>query len=452
MRIRKFKMTSLPQKEPIISVGLLEDAPSISFDLAGEFKLDGAGVGEGAYRAYADGKQLCLVNQADTPIHHSRTLHLVPLAQENTFFSIRDVKIGKQFHWERLCNQMFSGELCLFTASAKKITAINKILLESYLESVISSEMSPENPVEFLKAHCICSRSWLLHQLNEKSAEGPAGHRTDYRAGEIISWTGREAHKNFDVCADDHCQRYQGIGRINGAAKRAVQETRGEVLTHNGQVCDTRYSKCCGGITENFSTAWEDEDIVYLTSITDAGSSSAPVSREEDARRFILSQPAAYCNIKDKNIIKRILPDFDCETRDFFRWTVDISQQDISALVFSKTGVDFGAIKDIVPLARGASGRLFKIKLCGTKQEKIIGKELEIRRILSPTHLLSSAFVVEPRGVKGELPDGFRITGAGWGHGVGLCQIGAAGMAEHGTTYREILSHYFKGAQLTTLY
>ena len=231
-----------------------------------------------------------------------------------------------------------------------------------------------------------------------------------------------------------------------------MKETQGKVLVYNNEICDARYSKCCGGITEKFSVAWDNTPVPYLESTTDAQEPSSPVMGEEDARRFIMSRPAAYCNIENKKVIKKILPDFDCETKYFFRWRIDLPQEELRALLLSKTGVDFGDIRALVPLERGPSGRIFKMRVRGTRQEKIIGKELEIRRILSPTHLLSSAFIVEPYGSAGNVPAGFTLHGAGWGHGVGLCQIGAAGMAEQGKTCEEILSHYFRGAQLTTLY
>ncbi len=406
----------------------------------------------GTYRASAAGDHLSLLSSAGREIFTSPALHIIPSAPQTACFTLHEVKIGKQFHWERSFSQMFKGELEIILTSSGQLTAINKILLEDYLASVIASEMSPESPEEFLKAHCISSRSWLLHQLKQKTGSDQTGRKADYAATEIISWTGREAHGTFDVCADDHCQRYQGVGRTNAAAANAVQETCGEVLVYNGEICDARYAKCCGGITENFSSAWEDVAIQYLQSTADAGQPLASVVSEQDAQQFIRSRPAAYCNIEDKKIIRRILPDFDCETKDFFRWQVDIAQDELRNLLLVKTGVDFGEITRIIPLARGPSGRLFKIKICGTREEKIIGKELEIRRILSPTHLLSSAFVVKPYGAAAGLPKGLTISGAGWGHGVGLCQIGAAGMAEQGMSYRQILSHYFQGAQLKKLY
>jgi SpoIID/LytB domain protein len=439
-------------KEPIIAVGLVEDAADIAFDIGAEFYLRNRLLPAGAYRASAAGDHLSLLSSAGHEIFTSPALHFIPSAPQTSCFTLHEVKIGKQFHWERAFSQMFKGELEIIMTPSGQVTAINKIHLEEYLASVIASEMSPESPEEFLKAHCISSRSWLLHQLKQKTAGDQTGRKADYRASEIISWTGREAHGTFDVCADDHCQRYQGVGRTNAAAAKAVQQTCGEVLVYNGEICDARYAKCCGGITEAFAVAWEDIAIPYLQSTADSGEPLAPVVSEHDAQQFILSRPAAYCNIEDKNIIRRILPDFDCETKDFFRWQVDITQDELRNLLLVKTGVDFGEITRITPLARGPSGRLFKIKICGTREEKVIGKELEIRRILSPTHLLSSAFVVEPYGAAAGIPRGFKIHGAGWGHGVGLCQIGAAGMAERGMSCRQILSHYFHGAQLEKLF
>ena len=442
----------MPRTEPIIAVGLIEDAPEVNFELLGEFHLENIFLKPGTYRVFCEGELLCLASSDNDWIHRSRSLQIMPSVTESALFTLHEVKIGKLFHWERSLVQKFKGALHLIMPSPGHIIAINSIQLETYLASVIASEMSPENRIEFLKAHCICSRSWLLNQLGRKDTELATGHKADYSAAEIISWTGREAHRDFDVCADDHCQRYQGLGRINPAAEQAMKETRGQVLVYNNEICDARYSKCCGGITEIFSVAWDDTPVPYLENTTDAPASLPLVMNEADARQFIMSRPVAYCNIEDKTVIKKILPDFDCETRDFFRWKIDLPQNELCALLLSKTGVDFGEIRGLVPLERGPSGRLFKMRVRGTQQDKIIGKELEIRRILSPTHLLSSTFIVEPHGSDGEVPAGFTLHGAGWGHGVGLCQIGAAGMAEQGKTCEEILSHYFKGAQLITLY
>jgi len=445
-------MTALPQKEPIITVGLIENAPEISFELLGEFHLEDIVLKPGAYRVFPGGELLCLASAGGSILHRAPGLEILPSNPESALFALHDVKIGKLFHWERSQVQKFKGALHLMMPAPGRIIAINSIQLETYLASVISSEMSPENRMEFLKAHCICSRSWLLNQLGRRDTGQITGHKADYAAPEVTAWTGREAHRDFDVCADDHCQRYQGLGKINAAAEQAMKETRGQVLVYKNEVCDARYSKCCGGITEKFFVAWEDVLVPYLDTVSDAPHAIPLLMSEEEARHFIMSRPEAYCNITDKTVIKKILPDFDCETKDFFRWRVDLPQEELRALLLSKTGVDFGEIRALVPLERGPSGRLFKIKVRGTKQEKIIGKELEIRRILCATHLLSSAFIIEPYGSAGDVPAGFTLHGAGWGHGVGLCQIGAAGMAEQGKTCEEILSHYFRGAKLTTLY
>jgi len=445
-------MAPLIKKEPIITVGLIEDAYEVSFELMGEFHLEDIVLKPGAYRVFCEGNILCLSSASGAALHRAASLKFAPSNPESALFALHDVKIGKRFHWERSQVQKFKGALHLAMPAPGFITAVNSIQLETYLASVISSEMSPENKVEFLKAHCICSRSWLLNQLGRRDAGQITGRRADYAAAEITAWTGREAHRDFDVCADDHCQRYQGQRKINAAAEQAMKETRGQVLIYNNEICDARYSKCCGGITENFSVAWEDVQVPYLDAVTDAKDALPHIMSEEQARQFIMSRPSAYCNIEDKTVIKKILPDFDCETKDFSRWKVELSQRELRELILTKTGIDFGEIRELVPLARGPSGRLFKIKVRGTRQEKIIGKELEIRRILSPTHLLSSAFIVEPHKSTGDIPVGFTLHGAGWGHGVGLCQIGAAGMAEQGRTCEEILSHYFRGAQLIILY
>ena len=305
-------------------------------------------------------------------------------------FTLHDVCIGIDFHWERHEDQTFRGELH-FVNDETGVWAVNELPLEQYLESVVSSEMSAEASVEFLKAHAVIARSWAL--------AAPKGH------------------KLFDVCADDHCQRYQGITRItNENAIRAVRETAGEVLTYNGEICDTRYSKCCGGQTELFETCWEDRHVPYLESV-----------------------PCPYCNTHDEHILRQVLNSYDQETQDFYRWEVNYTQEELSELICRKTGTDFGDIIDLIPLLRGPSGRISNLKVVGTKASAIISKELAIRRALSESHLYSSAFEVE------KTADRFILHGRGWGHGVGLCQIGAAVMGEQGFNYRQILSHYYPG-------
>ncbi len=440
-----------PDKEPVIAVGLVEDVPAVRFDLQGEFRLNDRVLASQAYEASAGGETIWLRSVDGREVCSSPELRLIP-AIPQAAFTVHQVTIGKKFHWEQACSQRFSGNLTIRLQQPYRLMTINNIHLEDYLASVIASEMCPDSPREFLKAHCICSRSWLLHQLAQASAGGQPGQTADYHERDVMCWTGREAHRHFDVCADDHCQRYQGIGPVNEAAHRAAAETTGEVLIHNGAICDARYAKCCGGITEQFSTAWGNSNIPYLQSTPDSWEALPVICTEQDADQFIRSRPAAYCNVEDRDIIRRILPAFDAETKDFFRWQVVFSQEELRHILLLKTGIDFGAITSIVPLARGPSGRLFKVQICGTREERVIGKELEIRRILSPTHLLSSAFIVEPGAKDGNIPRTFTLYGAGWGHGVGLCQIGAASMAARGINYHEILFHYFKGVQLTRLY
>jgi stage II sporulation protein D len=258
---------------------------------------------------------------------------------------------------------------------------------------------------------------------------------------EILRWYGREGHPDFDVCGDDHCQRYQGITKaFSPAAAEAVHATTGEFLRYKGTICDARFSKSCGGITERYATAWEDEDIPYLKSVPDS-----PVqSSSDDYENWIRSSPPAYCNTDDTELLSRVLPGFDQETRDFYRWRVAYTREELAEIIESRLGVNLGPIREIQALARGPSGRIYRLKITGDRDCIVIGKELEIRRALSRTHLYSSAFVVD------EEPGRLILHGAGWGHGVGLCQIGAAVMANKGMTYREILQHYYHGATISS--
>jgi len=264
---------------------------------------------------------------------------------------------------------------------------------------------------------------------------------------EVIRWYDREDHDLFDVCADDHCQRYQGITKvISNQAEEAVQETLGMVITHQDQICDARYSKACGGLTEEFATAWDNKRVPYLTSISDASIPHPPIKTEKEASSWILSEPEAYCNTKDKHLLEKILPDFDRETKEFFRWRVEHSRKELEEILREKSGFDFGTLKEITPLCRGPSGRISRLKIVGSKRSMVVGKELEIRRWFSRSHLYSSAFVVVVEG------DRIIFHGAGWGHGVGLCQIGAAIMATRGFSAEEILKHYFRGIEIKKIY
>ncbi|OFY65017.1 MAG: amidase, partial [Bacteroidetes bacterium RBG_13_42_15] len=382
---------------------------------------------------------------------------LAPLIVQDSSFTLHAVTIGVDFHWQRNEDQAFKGSL-KFIIENDRITAVNILSIEDYLTSVISSEMRATSSKEFLKAHAVISRSWLLAQI-EKSRKIKAGGKK-YNAfmqseNEIMRWYDREDHRNYDVCADDHCQRYQGITRASlPAVMQVINDTYGEVLTYDGSICDTRYYKCCGGMTELFENTWEPVSQPYMQGIVDnpvpPEGYSTVLSGEDTAEKWIRGNPDAYCNTSDKKILSQVLNDYDQETNDFFRWTVTYTQKELSDLVKTRTGIDFGIITDLEPLERGVSGRITRLKIEGTTKTMIIGKELEIRKSLSKSHLYSSCFFVE----KIISRDGTRFVlhGAGWGHGVGLCQIGAAVMGAKGYSYSGILMHYFRGAILEKLY
>ena len=372
-------------------------------------------------------------------------LHFVPMTT-GCRFTLCDVVIGVDFHWERKQNQMFEGELLLFVEDGK-VRAVNVLPVENYLKSVISSEMSASASLEFLKAHTVISRSWLYAQLMRKNETTSArlGFETE---NEVSRWYARENHTTFDLCADDHCQRYQGVPiKDNKKVEEAEHSTENEVLTFNGKVCDARFSKCCGGVTERFSSCWEDADFEYLQSFRDCEDvvTFPDLKLEDNARQWIEDSPPSLCNTSDKNVLSQIMNNYDCETTDFYRWKITYTQDELSQIVALRSGIDFGSILDLVPVERAASGRLVRLRVVGSKRTMVVGKELEIRRWLSPSHLYSSAFVVDKEvGVDNSLL--FVLKGAGWGHGVGLCQIGAAMMGEKGYDYRAILNHYYPGA------
>ncbi len=371
-------------------------------------------------------------------------------------FTLYDVTIGKHFHWERKENQTFRGDIVLKARDDGTIAVINSINVESYLTSVISSEMKDAAPAEFLKAHSIISRSWLLRSLDRKNKKTGTEENRPHSGSsnkEIIRWYEQEDHDIYDVCADDHCQRYQGITKIvSGRAGQAVSDTCGYVITYRNEICDARYYKACGGITEDFSTAWDDKEIPYLKGISDAQTRHGHIKTEDDARNWIFSEPEAYCNTKDRRLLEMILPDFDLETPDFFRWKTEYQRDQLEKILREKSGIDFGTLKEIRPLQRGPSGRIVRLKISGSKHSAVVGKELEIRRWLSMSHLYSSAFIVETLCDSSGEVDKFVFHGAGWGHGVGLCQIGAAVMANTGFTAEEILKHYFTGTEIHKVY
>ena len=373
-------------------------------------------------------------------------------------FTLEDVTIGVNFHWERKEAQTFLGKL-RFIVENNNICAINELPVETYLISVISSEMRATSSLELLKAHAVISRSWLLAQMEQRKAENsnvvkqPSLFKTDE---EIVRWYDREDHKHFDVCADDHCQRYQGITKAaNKHVVEAIKQTAGEILTSCGEICDARYSKCCGGAVEEFQYCWENIRKPYLQALPDTmpDTTSLPnLTNEAVARQWILSSPNAFCNTTDQKVLSQVLNDFDQETTDFYRWTQIYSQAEVKQLLEEKLAMQFGNIIDLIPMERGKSGRIYRLKIIGTQRTLIIGKELEIRRALSKSHLYSSAFVVEKVDIKDGVPQLFVIKGAGWGHGVGLCQIGAAMMGVQGYRYDEILLHYYKSAEITKAY
>ena len=390
---------------------------------------------------------------------NEKILVFEPVRYRKASFELNDVTIGIQFHWERKEDQTFRGSLEI-RIEDEKLTAINILPLEDYLVSVISSEMSATSNIELLKAHAIISRSWLLAQTEKSKSirqAGKAYQSISETPEEYIRWYDREDHLNFDVCADDHCQRYQGITRQSTPlVEQAVAQTRGMLLMHDNKICDARFSKSCGGISETFENVWEPEVHPYLQSIIDNSAPSegfdTDLTIEEAAQKWVRNAPEAFCNTTDKAVLSQVLNDYDQETTDFYRWKLTYQQVDLAELITRKSGRDFGAILDLIPVERGLSGRLKKLKIVGTRLTLTIGKELEIRKTLSESHLYSSAFVVDKQNIVDGIPGEFVLTGAGWGHGVGLCQIGAAMMGAKGYKFNEILLHYFRGANISKKY
>lgn len=428
-------------QEPQITVGIMSQQ-TISFVLIGDFVCSQtAQIYNGSYQArFSEGKVMFENQLFDQ-------LLFEPRAESCSVFELQDVTIGIDFHWERNENQQFRGVLKVIVEN-QKLTAINQILVEDYLISVITSEMSATASLELLKAHAVISRSWLLAPIQNAHTRRALAINEKKTEHEVIKWYERDAHQQFDVCADDHCQRYQGIARAHTLlVYKAIELTRGQVLTYKGEICDARFSKSCGGISERFENCWADEPHDYLSPVRDDVESDFPdLTIEENAQLWIRTSPQAFCNTSDKTILAQVLNNYDQETTDFYRWRIEYAVEQLSELVKKRSGIDFGLICDLIPICRGESGRITKLKIVGTKRIFTVGKELEIRKWLSESHLYSSAFVID------KTETGFLLTGAGWGHGVGLCQIGAAVMGEKGYKYDKILQHYFRGAILEKRY
>ncbi len=423
--------------EPIISVGVVCSS-EIIVDFHDDFICTDLGV------KYSGRNVVKFKNGAATIEGLDVTGLVLEPVNGHSYFSLENVQIGIGFHWDRQMRQTFGGSV-KFIVDGSKLWAVNLIGVESYLKCVISSEMKATSDIELLKAHAVTSRSWLMAQVWGKSKFH--GQQKTENDGEVVTWRDREDHTLFDVCADDHCQRYQGVTMASNAnVGKAIDATRGLLLVYDGEVCDARFSKCCGGVTEVFSSCWSDDEHPYLQSFYDAlrPPTNMPAFKmsEDEAKDWIMSSPDTFCNTSDESVLSQVLNDYDFSTKDFFRWKVVVSGEELGALLHTKGGYDIGAVTDLIPLMRGPSARITRLKIIGEKGTIIVGKELEIRRLLSPSHLYSSAFVVS-RDADG---CNFVINGAGWGHGVGLCQIGAAVMASKGFSFRSILYHYFRRA------
>lgn len=438
-------------KQPDVTVGIVS-AQKIHFSLNKPYLAKGEKVLGEQVVEFSEGGVLWNGNQYSQLTFHPQSA--------DASFSLSNVTIGVNFHWERKETQTFLGTL-RFVVESDKIVAINELPVEKYLESVISSEMSATSSLELLKAHAVISRSWLLAQMKKRREVAESGNNFfsfTKKEDTLIRWYDREDHTLFDVCADDHCQRYQGITKETSPhVAEAIRQTKGQILMDGEEICDARFSKCCGGITEEFQYCWEDTPKTYLTAVRDIAlgvENTLPnLTNEEEAEKWIRFNPPAFCNTQDKKILSEVLNDYDQETVNFYRWKETLSQEKLQQLIADKLKMDLGAILDMKAVERGKSGRISKLQIIGTEKTFTIGKELEIRRTLSDSHLLSSAFVVDKYDMDEQgVPQRFELIGAGWGHGVGLCQIGAAVMGEQGYHYDAILLHYYQGAEIKKLY
>ena len=442
---------------PNISVGIMT-RETIDFSFIGKFTCNLISeMKQGIFSAKTENGEI-VVSGAGGSIS-AKEIIFEPSDISTCVFELKNVTIGVNFHWEQNEDQKFQGALKLIIEN-DKITAVNVLPVENYLVSVISSEMSAKSSIDLLKAHAIISRSWLIAQIEKQ--ENLTVSSTNYISisetdNEYIRWYDREDHRNFHVCADYHYQRYQGTTRShNPYVVKAIAETAGIILSYEGVVCDARFSKCCGGIAELFENCWEPVNHPYLTAVID--NPVVPAGFETDLKidanavKWIHGNPDAFCNTDDKEVLTQVLNEYDWTAKDFYRWKVEYSQEQLADLILRRSGRDFGQIIDLIPVERGGSGRLIKLKIIGSKKTLTVGKELEIRRWLSESHLYSSAFTVEKQDIENGIPQKIILHGAGWGHGVGLCQIGAAVMGHKGYKYDEILLHYFKNVDLVKRY
>lgn len=426
-------MNSFPCTEPDIRIGLIT-ASKLTVTFHGDYVSNNGSIVSGTH-SFSVGCE----NSSYSP------------SDNNCYFSLQ-ITIGIDFHWQRRELQRFAGGVEIINED-NGVTAINIIGVEKYLQSVVSSEMNAGSPFEFICAHAIISRSWVLNQIYRKK---PYEGRCVDSDKEIIKWYDHQMHEKFHVCADDHCQRYQGLGRVwNENAAKAVMATAGMVLTFGNEIADARFSKCCGGITERFSTCWQNVDLPYLPAVTDSpDSKDVPEKSETQWEEWIESRPdTAYCSSTSNEILTAVLNSYDLETKDFYRWDITLTAEELAETVQMKSGLNLGRIKNIKALHRGSSGRIDRLEIEGEHKKIIIGKELEIRRVLSKTHLYSSAFIAEPlERDTNDIPAKWRLRGAGWGHGVGLCQIGAAVMTSRGIGHEDILGHYFPNTEIKKIY
>ncbi len=342
----------------------------------------------------------------------------VPRRQDSPFY-LHDIPIGRGFHWERHERLSYRGELHLFASRGDGLTAMNRIPLETYIRSTVFSEMGPDLPDAFLAAQAVAARSTVLATANRH-------HRGE----------------GFHLCNDDHCQCYQGVLREPQVISPALGETEGEILVSNGRPVDARYAKCCGGVSETYEAVWGGEGHPYFISRPCGEFETADLTQEQNMQEFLSQRAPAFCNDELHAYPER------WREESYFRWQREYNASELQTLIEAKVGIEVGTVRELRPIKRGASGRILILEIVGSKQTLRIYRELEIRRVLFLSHLPSSCFIVETEG-KG--PDKFRLIGAGWGHGVGLCQLGAAAMAHKGRSKQRILEHYYPETKLFSI-